>query len=131
MKKLALSLIFALTISLAACGAEAPPTVSGEPLPEASAAATSWNGKGACYTAEPVINGKNEWMGCSFDYAGESFSLVSAEDGTLRVLAAERGSLTPRAITGSSCVPTRAVSGSSQVRWAASCCGYIALRAGC
>lgn len=86
MKKLALSLIFALTISLAACGAEAPPTVSGEPLPEASAAAMSWNGKGACYTAEPVINGKNEWMGCSFDYAGESFSLVSAEDGTLRVL---------------------------------------------
>ena len=43
MKKLALSLIFALTISLAACGAEAPPTVSGEPLPEASAAATSWD----------------------------------------------------------------------------------------
>ena len=91
MKKLALSLIFALTISLAACGAEAPPTVSGEPLPEASAAATSWNGKGACYTAEPVINGKNEWMGCSFDYAGESFSLVSAEDGTLRVLCGGKG----------------------------------------
>ena len=101
MKKLALVLIFALTISLAACGAEAPPTESGEPSPEASAAAMSWNGKGACYTAEPVIYGK------------------------------ERGSLTPRAITGSSCVPTRAVSGSSQVRWAASCCGYIALRAGC
>ena len=91
MKKLALSLIFALTISLAACGAEAPPTVSGEPLPEASAAATSWNGKGACYTAEPVINGKNEWMGCSFDYAGESFSLVSAEDSTLRVLCGGKG----------------------------------------
>lgn len=86
MKKLALALIFALTISLAACGAEAPQTVSGEPSPEASAAAMSWNGKGACYTAEPVIYGKNEWMGCSFDYAGESFSLVSAEDGTLRVL---------------------------------------------
>lgn len=91
MKKLALSLIFALTISLAACGAEAPPTVSGETLPEASAAATSWNGKDACYTAEPVINGKNEWMGCSFDYAGESFSLVSAEDGTLRVLCGGKG----------------------------------------
>lgn len=58
MKKLALALIFALTISLAACGAEAPPTVSGEPSPEASAAAMSWNGKGACYTAEPVIYGK-------------------------------------------------------------------------
>lgn len=86
MKKLALALIFALTISLAACGAEAPPTESGEPSPEASAAAMSWNGKGACYTAEPVIYGKNEWMGCSFDYAGGSFSLVSAEDGTLRVL---------------------------------------------
>lgn len=86
MKKLALVLIFALTISLAACGAEAPPTESGEPSPEASAAAMSWNGKGACYTAEPVIYGKDEWVGCSFDYAGESFSLVSAEDGTLRVL---------------------------------------------
>ena len=86
MKKLALSLIFALTISLAACGAEAPPTESGEPSPEASAAAMSWNGKGACYTAEPVIYGKDEWVGCSFDYAGESISLVSAEDGMLRVL---------------------------------------------
>lgn len=86
MKKLALVLIFALTISLAACGAEAPPTESGEPSPEASAAAMSWNGKGACYTAEPVIYGKDEWVGCSFDYAGESFSLVSAEDGMLRVL---------------------------------------------
>ena len=86
MKKLALVLIFALTISLAACGAEAPPTESGEPSPEASAAAMSWNGKGACYTAEPVIYGKDEWVGCSFDYAGESISLVSAEDGMLRVL---------------------------------------------
>lgn len=29
--------------------------------------------------------------GCSFDYAGESFSLVSAEDGTLRVLCGGKG----------------------------------------
>lgn len=91
MKKLALVLIFALTISLAACGAEAPPTESGEPSPEASAAAMSWNGKGACYTAEPVIYGKDEWVGCSFDYAGESISLVSAEDSTLRVLCGGKG----------------------------------------
>ena len=99
MKRLLILAAALLLLALAACSA-AEPAQTPEGTDTGSPEPVSWNGKGACYTAERVIYDVDAWAGCSFSYDGEEYSLLSAEDGRLMVMRGETELFSPEGSAG-------------------------------
>lgn len=99
MKRLLILAAALLLLALAACSA-AEPAQTPEGTDTGSPEPVSWNGKGACYTAERVTYDVDAWAGCSFSYDGEEYSLLSAEDGRLMVMRGETELFSPEGSAG-------------------------------
>ena len=124
MKRLLILAAALLLLALAACSA-AEPAQTPEGTDTGSPEPVSWNGKGACYTAERVIYDVDAWAGCSLSYNGEEYSLLSAEDGRLMVMRGETELFSPEGSAGIS------MAADESGLWLASVCAegtYLRLR---
>lgn len=89
-----------LLLALAACGAAEPAQTTDAAADTSSPEPVSWEGPGECYKAEPIETPEGAWPGCTQEYDGEICSLISTENGTLRVMRGSRSLLEPEGSRG-------------------------------
>lgn len=89
-----------LLLALAACGAAEPAQTADAAADTSSPEPVSWEGPGECYKAEPIETPEGAWPGCTQEYDGEICSLISTENGTLRVMRGSRSLLEPEGSRG-------------------------------
>lgn len=89
-----------LLLALAACGAAEPAQTTDATADTSSPEPVSWEGPGECYKAEPIETTEGAWPGCTQEYDGEICSLISTENGTLRVMRGSRSLLEPEGSRG-------------------------------
>ncbi len=89
-----------LLLALAACGAAEPAQTTDAAADTSSPEPVSWEGPGECYKAEPIETTEGAWPGCTQEYDGEICSLISTENGTLRVMRGSRSLLEPEGSRG-------------------------------
>ena len=89
-----------LLLALAACGAAEPAQTTDAAADTGTPEPVSWEGPGECYKAEPIETPEGAWPGCTQEYDGEICSLISTENGTLRVMRGSRSLLEPEGSRG-------------------------------
>ena len=89
-----------LLLALAACGAAEPAQTTDAAADTGTPEPMSWEGPGECYKAEPIETPEGAWPGCTQEYDGEICSLISTENGTLRVMRGSRSLLEPEGSRG-------------------------------
>lgn len=89
-----------LLLALAACGAAEPAQTTDAAADTGTPEPVSWEGPGECYKAEPIETTEGAWPGCTQEYDGEICSLISTENGTLRVMRGSRSLLEPEGSRG-------------------------------